>query len=164
MRMVDSVEINRPASQVWAYVADYGNDTGWRAGVSLMRPSIPGPAQVGVTTHEALRLLGMTFLTDATIYRVEPGRLLEWQARDRQKHLQGSRLVEPLARAGPASPRRWSFACWGCCGRLGRWWAGCCGGRPPLTCSAFSRSWRRQWVVGHPRAAPRPKARSDLLH
>jgi len=28
------VEINRPASQVWAYVADYGNDTGWRAAVS----------------------------------------------------------------------------------------------------------------------------------
>jgi hypothetical protein len=96
VRVVDSVEIDRPASEVWAYVADYGNDTGWRAGVSLMRPSLPGPAQVGVTTHEALRLLGVTFLTDATIYRVEPGRLLEWRARDRQKHLQGSRLVEPL--------------------------------------------------------------------
>jgi len=96
MRMVDSVEIDRPASQVWAYVADYGNDTGWRASVRLMRPSIPGPARAGVTTHEALRLLGLTFLTDATIHRVEPGRLLEWRARDRQKILQGSRLVEPL--------------------------------------------------------------------
>jgi Polyketide cyclase / dehydrase and lipid transport len=95
VRVVCSVEIGRPASEVWAYVADYGNDTGWRAGVSQMRPSMPGSAQAGVTTHEALRLLGVTFITDATIYRVESGRLLEWQARDRQKDLRGSRLVKP---------------------------------------------------------------------
>jgi hypothetical protein len=47
-------------------VADYGNDTSWRAGVRQMHPSRPGPAQVGVTTHETLRLLGMTFRTDAS--------------------------------------------------------------------------------------------------
>jgi hypothetical protein len=65
-----------------------------------MRPSLPGPAQVGVTTHERLRLWGMTFRTDATIDRVEAGHLLEWRAHDRQKQLQGSRLV---AATGPAS-------------------------------------------------------------
>ena len=102
MRIVASVNIDRPASQVWAYVADYGNDPSWRAAVTQMRPSVPGPAQVGVTTHEWLRLLGMTFRTDAIIDRVEAGRLLEWRAHDRQKQLQGSRLVEPT---GPASSR-----------------------------------------------------------
>lgn len=70
MRIVGSVDIGRPASQVWAYVADYGNDTSWRGGVTQMRQSQPGPAQEGVTTHESLRLLGMTFRTDATIDRV----------------------------------------------------------------------------------------------
>ena len=100
--MVGSVEIDRPASEVWAYVADYGNDPSWRAAVTQMRPSEPGPAQVGVTTYELLRLLGMTFRTDAIIDRVEAGRLLEWRAHDRQKQLQGSRLVEPT---GPASSR-----------------------------------------------------------
>jgi uncharacterized membrane protein len=100
MRVVGSVEINRPTGQVWAYVADYGNDPRWRAGVSQMRPSQPGPAHVGVTTHELLRLLGMTFTTDATIDRVEPGRWLQWRAADRRKQLQGSRQVEPT---GPTS-------------------------------------------------------------
>ena len=95
MRVVGSVEIDRPARLVWAYVADYSNDTSWRAGVRQMRPSRPGPAQAGVTTHEALRLLGLTFRTDASIDRVEAGRLLEWRARDRQKQLRGFRLVEP---------------------------------------------------------------------
>jgi uncharacterized protein YndB with AHSA1/START domain len=102
MRIVASVDIDRPASQVWAYVADYGNDPSWRAGVTQMRPSQPGPAQEGVTTHESLRLLGVSFRTHATIDRVEPGHRLQWQARDRQKQLRGSRLVEPT---GPASSR-----------------------------------------------------------
>ena len=102
MRIVGSVDIDRPASQVWGYVADYGNDTSWRAGVTQMRPSQRGPAQEGVTTHELLRLLGMTFRTDATIDRVEPGRRLHWRTHDRQKQLHGSRLVEP---SGPASCR-----------------------------------------------------------
>lgn len=102
MRVVGSVKIDRPAGQVWICVADYGNDVRWRAGISQMRSSRPGPAQVGVTTHELLRLLGMTFRTDATIDRVEAGRLLEWRAHDRQKQLHGCRLVEPT---GPATSR-----------------------------------------------------------
>lgn len=102
MRIVARVNIDRPASHVWAYVADYGNDTSWRGGVTQMRPSQRGPAQEGVTTHELLRLLAMTFRTDATIDRVEPGRRLQWRAHDRQKQLEGSRLVEP---SGPASCR-----------------------------------------------------------
>jgi hypothetical protein len=85
VRVAGSVDFNRPADQVWAYVA----------GVSQMRPSLPGPAQAGVTTRETLRLLGLSFRTDATIYRVDPGHLLEWRAHDRHKQLQGSRVVEP---------------------------------------------------------------------
>ena len=83
-------------------MANYGNDPSWRAAVTQMRPSVPGPAQAGVTTYERLRLLGMTFRTDAIIDRVEVGRLLEWRAHDRQKQLKGARLVEPT---GPASSR-----------------------------------------------------------
>ena len=134
MRVVGSVEIDRPASQVWAYVADYGNDSGWRAAVTQMRPLVPGPAQVGVTTHEWLRLLGMTFCTDAIIDRVEAGRLLEWRAHDRQKQLQGSRLASQRARPVHALPRWSGVACSGSRGRSGHWWPGCSSGRPPPTC------------------------------
>jgi hypothetical protein len=80
-------------------VAGRGGSAG---GVSGSRPSQPGPAQQGVTTHERLRLLGMTFRTDATIDQVESGRRLQWRAYDRQKRLEGSRLVAPT---GPGSCR-----------------------------------------------------------
>ena len=142
MRVVGSVEIDRPASQVWAYVADYGNDPSWRAAVTQMRPSVPGPAQVGVTTHERLRLLGMTFRTDAIIDRVEAGRLLAWRAHDRQKQLQGSRLVEPTSPTSPALPRWSRVACSGSRARSGRWWPGCSSGRPPPICNGSNTCWR----------------------
>jgi hypothetical protein len=45
MRIVASVSIGQPASQVLAYMADYSNDSSWCAGVTQMRPSQPGPAQ-----------------------------------------------------------------------------------------------------------------------
>jgi uncharacterized membrane protein len=136
VRMVGSVEIDRPASQVWAYVADYGNDPSWRAGVRQMHPSRPGPAQVGVTTHETLGLLGLSFRTDASIDRVEAGRLLDWHSQDRQKQLRGSRLVEPT---GPPSCRFTEVVEVHLLGRLrpwSGWWRGCSNGRPPPTSDA----------------------------
>lgn len=120
MRIVGSVEIYRPASQVWAYVADYRNDIGWRAGVRQMRPSLPGPAEVGVTTHELLRLLGMTFRTDATIDRVEAGRLLEWRAQIGRSGCKAPAWWRRPALPPPASPRWSRVACSDPCGRWSR--------------------------------------------
>jgi hypothetical protein len=142
VRVVGSVEINRPAAQVWAYVADYGNDTSWRPGVRQMHPSRPGPARVGVTTHERLRLLGLTFRTDATIDRVEAGRLLVWHAHDRQKQLRGSRLVEPTGRGSCRFSEVVEIRLLGLLRPLERWWRGCCTGRPPP--DASNTGWRRR--------------------
>jgi hypothetical protein len=90
-------------------------------------------AQVRVTTHELPQLLGMSFRTDAAIDQVEPGRRLQWRAHDRQKQLEGSRLVEPT---GPASCRftevvegPWSAPC----GHWSQWFPGCSSGRPQPT-------------------------------
>ena len=142
MRVVGSVEIDRPASQAWAYVADYGNDPSWRAAVTQMGPSVPGPAQVGVTTHERLRLLGMTFRTDAVIDRVEVGRLLEWRAHDRHKQLRAPAWWSRLARPAPALPRWSRVACSGSRGRSGHWLPGCSSGRPRPTSDASRICWR----------------------
>ena len=156
MRVVGSVEIDRPASEVWTYVAHYGNDPSWHAAVTQLRPSVPGPAQVGVTTHERLRLLGLTFRTDATIDQVEAGRLLAWRAHDRHKQLQGSRQVEPT---GPASARFTEVvevACSGSCGRSGHWWPGCSSARPPPTSDASRICWRPNPSPGPYRRNRRP--------
>ncbi len=162
MRVACSVEIDRPAREVWAYVADYGNDTRWRAGVSQLRPSRPGPAQAGVTTHEALRLLGATFRADATIHRVDAGRLLEWRAHDRQKDLQGSRLVDPTGGGGARFTEVVDLWLLGPLRPLGPLVAWLSSGEPRLTCGASSGSWRRRRAVGHHRRPPRHEAGSNL--
>jgi hypothetical protein len=138
MRIMASVNIGRPASQVWAYVADYGNDPSWRAGVTQMRPSQPGPAQEGITTHELLRLLGLTFRTDATIDRVEPGRRLQWHAHDRQSSCTALGWWSRSAWPAADSPRWWRAACSARLESWSRWWPGCSGGRPPPTWVASS--------------------------
>jgi Polyketide cyclase / dehydrase and lipid transport len=121
VRIVGSIKINRPADQVWAYVADYGNDTSWRASARQMHPSRPGPAQVGVTTHEVLRLLGLTFRTDASIDRVDAGRLLEWHPTIGKSSCEGLGWWSRPAKAAAASPR-WSRAvCSVCCDPWSRW-------------------------------------------
>jgi hypothetical protein len=148
VRVVGSVEINRPADQVWAHVADYSNDTSWRAGVIHMHPSQPGPAQVGVTTHvtthEVLRLLGLTFGTDASIDRVKAGRLLEWHARDRQKQLPGARLVEPTGPGGCRFTEVMEVRLLGLLRPLEPLWRGCSTGRPPPTSDGLNICWRRR--------------------
>jgi hypothetical protein len=142
--MVGSVEINRPEDQVWAYVGDYGNDTSWRASVRQMHPSLPGPVQVGATTHETLRLLGLSFRTDASIDRVEAGRLLTWYAHDRQKQLRGSRLVEPTGRGTCRFTEVVEVRLLGLLRPWSRWWRGCSNGRPPPTSDALNTYWRRR--------------------
>jgi hypothetical protein len=111
VRVAGSVEINRPASEVWAYVADYGNDPSWRAAVTQMRPSVPGPARVGVTTHERLRLLGMTFRTDATIDRVEPGRRSSGAPTTARSSCRAPAWSSRPAPPAAGSPRWWRVAC-----------------------------------------------------
>jgi hypothetical protein len=62
-------------------------------------PSLPGSAQVGVSTQELLGL-GQDVPQRRHIHCVQAGRLLEWPAHDRHKQLQGSRLVAPAGWMG----------------------------------------------------------------
>lgn len=61
-----------------------------------MRSAPPGPARVGTTTHEVLRFLGSTYLTDATVIAVEPGRLLAYEGGGDGTTVRGYRRVEEI--------------------------------------------------------------------
>jgi hypothetical protein len=102
-------------------------------------PDAPVAARTGPGRRDHPRdagLLGLSFRTDASIDRVEAGRLLDWHAHDRQKQLRGSRLVEPT---GPPSCRFTEVVEVHLLGRLrpwSGWWRGCSNGRPPPTSDA----------------------------
>ena len=62
-----SVIVDRPADEVWAYVADYAFDLQWRDGLTDMTPTPDGPPQTGSTVHEELSSMGTTMVNDTTI-------------------------------------------------------------------------------------------------
>lgn len=89
------VEIDRPAEEVWAVLADYSRDAEWRREVTSMAPEPPGPATTGTRTHETGRLLGSPFETDGLV--VESGHhWFRWTASGDGSRAEGTRAVEAL--------------------------------------------------------------------
>ena len=74
-----SVEVDRPADQVWELVADYARDPEWRTGVVTMAPSTPGTVQPGTTTAEELRVAGRAQHNGGLVTAVQPGTRFAWR-------------------------------------------------------------------------------------
>ncbi len=89
------IDIDRPAAQVWAVLADYGRDADWRREVTTMVPEPAGPARVGTRTHETGRLLGSPFETEGRV--LEAGdHWFRWEARGHGSRASGTRAVQDL--------------------------------------------------------------------
>ncbi|MER7277231.1 SRPBCC family protein [Dactylosporangium sp. NPDC000244] len=86
--------IERPAEDVWAYVADYANDPAWRRGVTRMVPTPPGPAREGTVTDELMRLAGSGYHNLGVVTAVDPGRHFAWRT-TQGADAHGSRTVTP---------------------------------------------------------------------
>ena len=158
MRIVASVDIDRPASQVWAYVADYGNDPSWRGGVTQMRPSQPGPGQEGVTTRELLRPVGMSFRTDAASTGSSLGACSSGRPGIGRSSCEAPAWWSRPARPAAGSMRWWRVACSARCSRLDRLAAPTAGHRRPGSAQAPAGDLDRQRVraggAGHLRVDP----------
>src|SRR5262245_7066832 len=72
------IDVDRPAAEVWAVVADYERDPEWRDGVVTMDPSAPGPVTAGTTTAEELHMGGDVARNRGVVDVVEPGRFFVW--------------------------------------------------------------------------------------
>ena len=92
------VEVDRPAAQVWAFVADYDRDPEWRAGVTAMAPIPSGPVTPTTITSEVMRFGGRTYRNGGEVTGVDPGARFTWRTTPgADADAEGSRSVEPLA-------------------------------------------------------------------
>jgi len=87
------VGLARKPEDVWEVVGDFDKDDRWRR-VQEMRSDPAGPARAGTRTHEVLRFLGSTYVTDATVTHVEPGRRLLYEGAGDGTTVRGYRRVE----------------------------------------------------------------------
>lgn len=95
------IEIDRPAEEVWAVVADYARDAEWRREVTSMVPDPAGEAATGTRTHETGRMLGSPFETDGVVVDARH-HWFRWTASGDGSRAEGTRAVEAL---GPARCR-----------------------------------------------------------
>jgi Polyketide cyclase / dehydrase and lipid transport len=69
----ESVEIDRPAPEVWGAIADYAFDLEWRKGLTQMTPEPAGPAAMGTKVHEVVITSGREYVADTIVTEFDPG-------------------------------------------------------------------------------------------
>ena len=90
-----SASIRASADAAWAVLGDYANDPLWRAAVTRMDQTPPGPVHNGATALEEVRMFGRTVLTRVELHGVVPGLEFSWRAIDGiQAH--GIRRIVPI--------------------------------------------------------------------
>lgn len=92
---VAEVDVQRPAAQVWAILADYDRDPEWRRGVATMAPAPAGPVRPGTTTDERIRFAGRGYRNGGVVTDVEPGTRFTWRTTSGVA-ARGSRAVTEL--------------------------------------------------------------------
>ncbi|MET0191310.1 MAG: SRPBCC family protein [Pseudonocardia sediminis] len=90
-----AVEVDAPAAEAWAVLADYARDVQWRDGVRSMVPTPPGPVRAGTRTAETMHAAGRTLHNDGEATAVEDGRRFTWRTTSGVR-AEGSRAVVPL--------------------------------------------------------------------
>lgn len=74
MRFEASGVISRPIEQVFAFVADFENDTKWRQGHLESQRISTGPIGVGTKTREVIRSMGMQSPLTLEVTEYEPNK------------------------------------------------------------------------------------------
>jgi carbon monoxide dehydrogenase subunit G len=76
MRGKASAVIERPAEEVWAFVADPMQEHRWAPVVREVRKNSDGPVGVGYVYDETIRLLGRGYQITLEVTEYEPPRLM----------------------------------------------------------------------------------------
>ncbi|MGH3148568.1 MAG: SRPBCC family protein [Rubrobacter sp.] len=94
VRIAESVVIERPVAEVFAFAGAYENDPRWRAGVVEMRQDHRGSPRVGTTTHEVMRLFGQRQVTVAKVVEYEPNERTAFESVEGPMPVRGYRAFE----------------------------------------------------------------------
>jgi polyketide cyclase/dehydrase/lipid transport protein len=108
MRVVESIEIERPPEDVWAVISDPGTHVRWRPSVREFRPVADGPLAVGSHVREVLAWRGREIVLDDVVTALDAPRRLGirggWTAADFELEL----VLEPVAQ-GTKVTMDWPF-------------------------------------------------------
>ena len=96
IEVVVSVEVDRPADEVFAYLADWANNPQWQDGMVACTWTSEPPLRVGSTYDQEARFLGRPVVSSFEVVEHDPGRRVRMVTTKSTMPLDITREVEPL--------------------------------------------------------------------
>lgn len=96
LTLQQSVEIRRPAHEVFAYVSDFNRAKQWRVEVRESTQVPPGQMVEGSRLHEEPAIMGLRVVTESVVDELEPGRRFRFQHVGGPIPVGGEYLVEAV--------------------------------------------------------------------
>ena len=93
----DSIVIDRPIEEVFAYVADVTNDPAWHTDILEARKTTEGPVGMGTTWHTRFKPSMGISEADMEVVSFEPNRLLAMKGEVGPMHPTLTYRLEPTA-------------------------------------------------------------------
>jgi uncharacterized membrane protein len=94
--ITSSIEIDRPADEVFAFLADMANNPSWQKGQQRCAWTSPPPLAVGSTYDQEARFLGRTITSSFEVTELEPGRRIRIETVGGPMAIDVTRTAEPL--------------------------------------------------------------------
>jgi len=91
-----SVEIDRPAGEVFAFASEFPNNPRWQQGMRSCRWTSDPPLRVGSTYDQQARFLGRDIVNSFQVTELEPGRRVSFESTGGTFPIAVTRTVEPL--------------------------------------------------------------------
>lgn len=91
-----SIEIERPAAEVFAFVSDFPNNPRWQRGMQSCRWTSEPPLRVGSTYRQHARFLGKDVHQSFEVVDLVPGRRIGFRSTSGSFPISVVRTVEPL--------------------------------------------------------------------
>lgn len=93
--VIVSTEIERPADEVFAYLADMANNPEWQQGQQRCTWTSEPPLALGSTYDQEARFLGRTITSSFEVTEFEPGRRIRIVSTGGTMPIDVTRTVEP---------------------------------------------------------------------
>ena len=91
-----SVEIDCPADEAFATIADFENNPRWQGGMKSCRWTSEQTGVVGATYEQEAEFVGRRIVTSFVVTELEPGRRISIESTKSTFPIQVTRTVDPL--------------------------------------------------------------------
>ena len=97
MKMHSTIEIERPADEVFALLSDFSRNPEWQSGMVSCEWTSEPPIAVGSTYEQVAHFMTRDIKTSFEVTALEPGRSISIESRESSFPIQVTRSVEPLS-------------------------------------------------------------------